>query len=198
MTDEQIEGEALARPLLWAVLFVGAMGAAAAASIFDVVDNRTSFFMMLLSLGLLVPMTRAARRREEQKGCMSPALRQYNAWALICGALYTVTFLLATYVHDSIPERSAAMWAIALVPVLPLLGMIWAMRRYLAEESDEYLRHRAISAALFGLGLVLVLGTVWGFLETFGLVPHVWAWWVFPVWAIGLGLAQCWGGTRGA
>ena len=47
-----------------------------------------------------------------------------------------------------------------------------------------------ISAALIGLALVLLAGTLWGFLETFGIAPHVPAWWVVPVWAIGLGLGQ--------
>ena len=36
------------------------------------------------------------------------------------------------------------------------------------------------------------------FLEMFELVPHIWAWWVLPVWAIGLGLAQLWQKVRGA
>jgi hypothetical protein len=31
----------------------------------------------------------------------------------------------------------------------------------------------------------------------FELVPHVWAWWVLPVWAISLGLAQLWMQVRG-
>ena len=49
---------------------------------------------------------------------------------------------------------------------------------------------RQTSAALIGLALVLLAGTLWGFLETFGIAPHVPAWWVVPVWAIGLGLGQ--------
>ena len=48
------------------------------------------------------------------------------------------------------------------------------------------------------LGLVLALGIFWGFLEMFELVPHVWAWWVLPVWAIGLGFAQLWQKVRDA
>jgi len=75
---------------------------------------------------------------------------------------------------------------------VPIYAMIWAMARYLVEEDDEFLRHRAIMASLFGLGLVLAAGSFWGFLETFGVVPHVDAWWTFPAWAIGMGIAQCW------
>ena len=42
------------------------------------------------------------------------------------------------------------------------------------------------------------LGIFWGFLEMFELVPHIWAWWVLPVWgSVGLGLAQLWMKVRG-
>ena len=84
------------------------------------------------------------------------------------------------------------MFAISLLPAIPTFGMIAVMGRYLSEEQDEYLRYRSIMASLFGLGLVLALGTFWGFMEMFGLVPHIWSWWVMPVWAIGMGFGQFW------
>ncbi|MBU7579080.1 MAG: hypothetical protein KAF27_01215, partial [Porphyrobacter sp.] len=87
--------------------------------------------------------------------------------------------------------------AIALLPTIPTFAMIWAMGRYLVEETDEYLRYRMVRAAIMSLGMVLAIGIFWGFLETFELVPHVWAWWVLPVWAVGLGLAQLWMKVRG-
>lgn len=194
MTEGEARGRA--RPFVWAALFIAAMGGTATASIFGFLDSGTRFFLILISLGLLIPMTRAARRREEQKGRMSPALHRYNTRVLVCGALYMIAMIAAGNLHDRIEPGSPTMWLAALAPTVPALGMIWTMRRYLAEEDDEFLRHRAVSAALFGLGLVLVVGTVWGFLETFGLAPHVWAWWVFPVWAIGLGIAHCRSGAR--
>ena len=70
--------------------------------------------------------------------------------------------------------------------------MIYVMARYLREEQDEYLRHRAVNASLVGLACVLGVGSFWGFLETFELVAHVPGWWSVPVWAIGMGAAQAW------
>jgi len=141
---------------------------------------------------LLGPMGRAALRRQEAKGAVSPALRRYNARALASMALYGVAMIGAGNLHDSVAEGSPLMWLLALVPVAPVIGLIWAMYRYYHEETDEFLRHRQVTGALVGLMLVLVAGTVWGFLEMFGLVGHVWNWWVVPVWAIGLGLGTCW------
>ena len=56
-----------------------------------------------------------------------------------------------------------------------LLSWLWA------QEGSHGQRARGLAAGIF-----------WGFLETFELVPHVPAWWVLPVWAGGLGVAQLW------
>ena len=73
--------------------------------------------------------------------------------------------------------------------------MIAAMGRLIVEEEDEYLRYRFVRAALFWLGTLLTLATVWGFFEQFDLVPHAPGWMAVPVFALGLGIAQCgrWG-----
>jgi hypothetical protein len=179
-----------ARPWLWAAAFVLAMFTAAILSILGVVTEPWRSILNLTALSLVIPMVISSRRKLEEQGCISPALRTYNNRALAMMALNMASFFIAVGVHHSVPPGSPVIWLLALVPVAPLLGMIWTMIRYLAEETDEYLRHRAIMAALFGLALVLTLGTLWGFLETFDLVPHVWSWWVFPAWAIGLGIGQ--------
>jgi len=184
--------EPAARPGLWASLFVLNMALIAAARIFDVLEPPATWVLMALNMGLLVPMTRAARRRQEQKGAMSPALRTYNRRALAAMAVYMLAMIAGGNLHDRVAPGSPLLWLVALVPVAPLLAMIWAMYRYYRDEDDEFLRHRAIIGALVGLVGVLIIGTVWGFLEMFALVPHVWNWWVFPVWAIGLGIGTCW------
>ena len=124
----------------------------------------------------------------------SPALMRYNTRFMLASAAYVGGLFIAIAIHNSAQNTNAPVgplaFAVPLLPTLPALAMIVIMARYLVEESDEYLRHRASLSAIIGLGFVLVIGTVWGFLETFGLVPHIWAWWVVPVWAIGLGIGQ--------
>jgi hypothetical protein len=70
------------------------------------------------------------------------------------------------------------------------------MAQLLVEEKDEYLRSRHVHHALVATGVTLSLATVWGFLEQFNVVPHVAAYWVFPAWAMSLGLSQCWSAVR--
>jgi len=179
------------RVWLWSTLFVLGVGVSALGRILGLIAPPTSTILFLLAMTLMIPLVKAARRRDELRGATSRALTRYNRRMLAAAGVYTLNMLLAGNLHDRIAAGSAAMWLLALVPIAPVLAMLWAMWRYLAEENDEYLRHRAIMAALFGLGVVLTLGTVWGFLEMFGLVPHVWNWWVFPAWAFGLALARC-------
>jgi len=146
--------------------------------------------LLVLNTALLFPAAKALRAHQELRGAMSPAIRTYNLRMLVCSVVYALTWLIASSAYGSFEAGSAALWAIAIVPLVPIIGMIWAMARYLLDEEDEYLRFRAVQGALVGLALVLVAGTVWGFLEMFELVPHVWVWAVFPLWAIGLGIGM--------
>ena len=125
-------------------------------------------------------------------------MASYNRRIVFSSFGYVLGLGIAITLWDRYELSDPAVFAISLLPTLPTFGIIWAMVRYLAEEQDEYLRYRTIMAALVALGLVLALGIFWGFLEMFELVPHIWAWWVLPVWAIGLGLAQLWQKVRGA
>ncbi|KLE34818.1 hypothetical protein AAW00_07150 [Aurantiacibacter luteus] len=156
------------------------------------IEPPVPWILLALNFVLLIPFTRAARLRQEQKGAMSPALGRYNRRVLIAGFAYMVAMLVAANVADAIGTGAPILWAVAVLPILPVLAMIAAMARYLKEEDDEYLRLRAVNGALAGLALVLIIGTAWGFLEMFGLLPSIWAWWVFPAWSIGLGAAMCW------
>jgi hypothetical protein len=168
------------------------MAGASIASIYELLDEPWRSIVNLVALGLAVPMSVSCWRHTRRSGAMSPALRLYNRRILLASGAYMLCFFASIALYERVSHDSPALWLMALVPAIPLLCMIWAMVRYLAEETDEYLRHRAIMAALFGLAVVLALGTIWGFLETFGLAAHVWNWWVFPAWAISLAASHLW------
>lgn len=52
---------------------------------------------------------------------------------------------------------------IALVGVLPIVGTMIALGRYLTGETDEYLRSLAVRSVLWGFGVVMVLDTFLGY-----------------------------------
>lgn len=181
---------------LWAVAFLaGTFGVAGASLMFDL-RSALSAALFFAGMLLLIPFVRAAERGQALKGCGSDAVRRYNRRMMVASFVYVVALLGAVWLTKIGSYPTPVYVAIALAPSFPIVAMIWAMARLLTEESDEYLRSRHVHHALVATGIVLTLATVWGFLEQFNLVTHVPAYWIFPAWALGLGLSQGWSAVR--
>jgi len=162
--------------------------------VFVLLYAKAGLVVALIALAAVAIATtvffRSFKREDMIRAYGSAALMRYNHRLLATVLAYVVGLMVAVSLYDRGGLEPIWAAAVTLLPTLPALAMIVVMGRYLIEETDEYLRHRASLSAIIGLGCVLVLGTIWGFLETFGVVPHVWAWWVVPVWAVGLGIGQ--------
>lgn len=172
----------------YAALNIAASAVIVALQLTDAINPTTALILFVGAMGLLIPMVRSTERK-----CKSnTAIIRYNRRMLAASFGYVLGLGIAVALFNAAALPRPAVFAIALLPTVPTFVMIWAMARYLIEETDEYLRHRSVQAALVSLGLMLAVGIFWGFLETFELVPHVPSWWVLPVWAIGLGVAQLW------
>lgn len=183
----------LTSPGRWVALYFFSVVIIAALKLTGAIESQVGFILLAAATCLLIPL---ARRRSD--GCTSRAMADYNRRIVFSSLGYVLGLGIAVTLWNSYELSDALVFAISLLPTVPTFGIIWAMARYLAEEQDEYLRHRMIMAALVALGVVLAIGIFYGFLEMFELVPHIWAWWVLPVWAIGLGLAQLWQKVRGS
>ena len=122
----------------------------------------------------------------------SLARRRYNMAVLGCSTGYACALFGAiSYFSNNPDARSAMAYAAAIIPALLIVGIFVAIGRYLIEERDEFLRVLMVRQTLVASGLALSLATVWGFLESFGLAPHVDAYWFAVVWFGGLGLGSC-------
>lgn len=106
-------------------------------------------------------------------------------------ALFFATSAIKTWQPDGV-----LLVGLSILPALPIIGVLGVIGLYLIEESDEYLRGRAVRGMLIGLGVVLAVATAWGFLEESGVVPHAPAYWAFVLWCAGWGVAQCVLGLR--
>ncbi len=184
---------------IWAAAFViGMFGAGIFARAIDL-DEFWSMAIMIPPMLLLIPMVKSAQKRQQLVcGNVSPAIIAYNRRMLIWSFAYVIALFGAISIYNNFKPSGPILWLIAILPSLPILYFVWALGRYLVEETDEYIRMMQVSAALFATGWLLALATVWGFLETFGVAAHVPAWAAVPVWAIGLGVAQIWRKVRGA
>lgn len=194
----QNAGKGTSAPMLWGIAFVAAMfGAGIFARMIDL-NSFWSMAIMIPPMLLLFPFVKATQRRQAAVcGNVSPAIIAYNRRMLIWSFTYMAALFGAISVFNAMKPTGPLLWLIALLPALPILYFVWALGRYLVEEADEYIRMKQVSAALFATGLLLVLATVWGFLETFGVAPHIPAWAAVPVWAIGLGLGHFFNKVRG-
>lgn len=126
-----------------------------------------------------------------RSGCGSAAMRRYNRRMAVITIAYIAALVAAVWIANRYAPAGILAWLLAIVPAVPVLAMIWAMGRLLTEETDEYLREQTVRLSLFATGFMLSVVTVWGFLETFELVPHVPAYGAFIVWCIGLGAGGC-------
>ena len=195
--DATTEANPAGRGKLFLIVVVGAIALAAASAAMIVFDLGWMGTVAMAALVILFTYTlfRAGEQRAKALGNFSTAMGRYNRRMMAAGAFYVVGLFAAIWAHDTLRLSGAAAFAAAFLPSIGVLWMVWAMGRLLAEEQDEYLRLRLVRSSLFGLGTLLTLATVWGFFEQFDLVPHVPTWAAVPVFALGLGLANCvrWG-----
>ena len=81
-------------------------------------------------------------------------------------------------------------YAVAVLPALPIVGVIATMGAFLVEQKDEYQRMLMVRQCLFAMGFTLAATTIWGFLESYELVAHIPAWLTFILFCAGLLLVQ--------
>jgi len=118
----------------------------------------------------------------------TPALRRYN-WRVIWLSLVYAAFLIVAvygFKHELVP--GPLKFFVAMLPALPIIGIFGAIGRYLVEEQDEYIRMLMVRQTLWASAFALSIATTWGFLDNFGLVGHVDAYWIVVLWFFGLGL----------
>ncbi|KQM21901.1 hypothetical protein [Novosphingobium sp. Leaf2] len=181
---------------LWgAAFFVGMFGTGILARRLDL-GAIPSMLVMLPPMLLLIPLVRSSERAQAECGALSAATRRYNRRAMLWSFGYMVLLAVSVIANRQLHPGGPLLWLLAVLPALPILYLIWAMARYLAEEQDEYLRMRVVNAALGATALLLGVATVWGFLETFHVVDHVPGWMAVPVWAVGLGIGSAIGRWR--
>ncbi len=121
----------------------------------------------------------------------SLAWKRYNWRVIWLTAAYAVLLIAANYVFRLDMVAGAPAYLVAALPAIPIIGIFAAIGRYLVEEQDEYVRMLMVRQTLWASGIALSLASVWGFLESFGLVAHAEGYWVMVAWFFGLGVGGC-------
>jgi hypothetical protein len=120
----------------------------------------------------------------------TPAHRRYVVRVFIAMVGYVATLFLAEYLIDDRGVTGPLAWLVALLPGLCVASVFWAIGRLLIEETDEYLRSLLVRQMLVATGLTMVVATIYGFLENYGLVGHIDAFYLTVLFFVGLGIGS--------
>jgi len=120
----------------------------------------------------------------------SAAGRRYVARFVPLMVLYVAAIFGVTWLFNNNPPEGLLRYAAAVLPALPIIGVVWAVGMYLHEEEDEYLRMKLAVTSLWATGLTLAAASVWGFLEQFETVPHIPLYYAFVFYWAAFGLVQ--------
>jgi len=121
---------------------------------------------------------------------MSPANRRYVIRFISTMSAYAV--LLATVIFYLVRFRPTGpiVYFLAVLPALPIIGVIVVVGLYLREEKDEFQRALIERSLLWGMGGTLAVTSVWGFLEMFSRIPHLNPFYNFALFWVFVGIAS--------
>lgn len=178
-------------PLFWSGLFLAssiALGLLAATGAIE--GRETVLVLALVPLALLVAVIRAAqlsvRAKQGTKTERGLAQARYIKRVAVFTSLYLIAVALLSFFDDPASGPQVVRFLVALLPGLAVIGVFWAIGRLIVEEKDEFLRMLTVRQSLIATAVALSAASVWGFLESADLVPHVDSYWVAAAWFFGL------------
>ena len=119
----------------------------------------------------------------------NPAVRRYKRRFLVTMLFYVLFIVVSVWVFVHHRPAGVLAYGLAVLPALPIVGMLAVFGLYLAEEKDELQRSIFVESMLWSTGATLAATTVWGFLENFVHVPHLQLILIFPVYCFFWGIS---------
>lgn len=120
----------------------------------------------------------------------TPARKKYQRevrWLLL--GYFVVLFFSAWFVkHWAGPGVGRYIWAV--LPTIPIVGIIARMGKYLHEETDEYMRLLQMNSILAGTGALLTALVISDFLRAFAHAPDFAPFVLFLCFGAGMGAMQ--------
>lgn len=178
------------RPVgLWFVIFFAAMGCCLfAIDYFDIDDPIVANSVVLIPMIFLTKAGLNAMANAGRHGERGSAARNYLTRMLVVSLTYVGSLATASVLIEDGDPITFLSVLVALVPGIAVAGYFWAIGKYLAEQQDEFLRMLMVRQSLIATGLAFSAASIWGFLESFGQVPHLDAYWWPILWFFGIGI----------
>ena len=103
---------------------------------------------------------------------LTKAGRRYIYRLAFTMALYILFTFIAQWSFHHLHPTGLIVYFLAVLPALPVVGSLAIVGLYISEESDEFERAILVQSMLWGFGVALAIGSVWGSLEDFANAPH--------------------------
>jgi len=124
-------------------------------------------------------------------GCTNnPAARRYYRRVTYTMFVYALLLAVSVVAFTRHHPTGLLAYVLAVLPALPIVGMMVVFGLYLREEKDEVQRAIGVEALVWSTGATLSLTTVWGFLENFVHVPHLQLMWIYPIFWVFFGISM--------
>ena len=124
-------------------------------------------------------------------GCTNnPAARRYYRRVTYTMFVYALLLVVSVVAFTRHHPTGLLAYVLAVLPALPIVGMMVVFGLYLREEKDEVQRAIGVEALVWSTGATLSLTTVWGFLENFVHVPHLQLMWIYPIFWVFFGISM--------
>ena len=95
---------------------------------------------------------------------------------------YFVIFFASFYADMRLHPTGVGLWALAILPVIPIIGVIVLFGRYLQDERDEFKRDVVVRCLLWGTAGCLATDMAANYLRIYGWkgdFPPFMSFWVF-------------------
>ena len=172
--------------------FIGCAASLAAAlfviDIYDIDDPLIANGLILFSVVFLVKAGLNAAANAKERGTSGGPTGRYLLRMLAVSVTYVGSLFVASAIIDDGDPITVVSVLVALVPGIAVAGYFWAIGKFLQEQQDEFLRMLLVRQSLIATGLAFSAASIWGFLESFGQVPHVDAYWWPITWFFGIGV----------
>jgi hypothetical protein len=122
---------------------------------------------------------------------LTPAQRAHIRRVLWLMLVYAIVLPPLVWLRATRHISDGLVLIMAIVASMPVLGMLASWGRYLSDERDEY--HQSLSLRRIAIATNATMGAavVWGFLQAFGVMPLVEAYWIPFAWVVMQGASAC-------
>ncbi len=151
----------------------------------DALNQTTTYILAIIPVALLVFAFVKGRSLTKEN---TRATHRYLLRMALTMAFYLITLAVAEHFIDGRGLKGPWAAFLAFLPGLSFAGVVWVFGGLIVEENDEFYRMLYIRQGLIATGISFTLAAIWGFLETYGQVDPVAAFWWPTIWCFGLGV----------